>query len=389
MNRKTSKRALGLSFVSMLLCITMLMGTTFAWFTDNATVAVNTIQAGTIDIRIVDSFNGEDMEGKELKFVNKNGETDILWEPGATYFTQPVRVMNYSNLSFYMDAFISGFKGDLELLDAIEFKIVHAYACLPASQGGLGLSFDQCNGRSYVYAGTGTVFTGEGKNGDNLKADVYGIQADWTDQLNDYDNDGDLEAGPGVDEPKPLYDLCIIAKMKDEAGNQYQGKKLTGAALTFVATQSPYEYDSYDYLYDKDAEFPELGTVVTEGDIVVPKGETLMIGGGDVNDYKLIESSGDGVVIDNVDFVGTTVVWGAGGPITINGGTFKATAIVVKDSVTAPIVINGGTFDVGSIDASTGGDVTINGGTFTCDPSGFVAAGKTVVNNGDGTWTVK
>ncbi len=114
----------------------------------------------------------------------------------------------------------------------------------------------------------------------------------------------------------------------------------------------------------------------------------MLISGGTVNEYKLIESSGDGVVIDNVTFTGTAVVWGAGGTVTINGGTFKATAVAVGDANPAPIVINGGYFDVQSIDASTGVDVTINGGTFTCDPAGFVAEGKTVTNNGDGTWTV-
>ncbi len=255
----STKRALFASMLSFLLCVSMLVGSTFAWFTDNASTAVNTIQSGIIDIRLVDALTGEDMEGKTLSWM-QNGEIaeDILWEPGATFYTQPVRVMNYSNLSFYIDAIVSGFEGDTKLLEAIEFKIVHAYACLPEELGGLGLDFDQCNGRKYVYAGTGTVFTGEGKNGDNIMADSYGIQADWTDQMDDYDNDGELEAGPGVGEPKPLYDLCIIAHMKEEAGNEYQGLTLTGAALTFRATQSPYEYDSYDNQYDKDATFGDV-----------------------------------------------------------------------------------------------------------------------------------
>ena len=42
-NTKTTKRALLSSVMAMLLCITMLIGTTFAWFTDSASTAVNKI----------------------------------------------------------------------------------------------------------------------------------------------------------------------------------------------------------------------------------------------------------------------------------------------------------------------------------------------------------
>ena len=45
-----TKKSLVLSCLSMLLCLTMLIGSTFAWFTDNASTGVNTIQAGTLDI---------------------------------------------------------------------------------------------------------------------------------------------------------------------------------------------------------------------------------------------------------------------------------------------------------------------------------------------------
>ena len=49
-NKKTTKRALLSSVMAMLICITMLIGTTFAWFTDSASTAVNKIQAGTLDV---------------------------------------------------------------------------------------------------------------------------------------------------------------------------------------------------------------------------------------------------------------------------------------------------------------------------------------------------
>ena len=47
-NKKTTKRALLSSVMAIVLCLAMLIGTTFAWFTDSASTAVNKIQAGTL-----------------------------------------------------------------------------------------------------------------------------------------------------------------------------------------------------------------------------------------------------------------------------------------------------------------------------------------------------
>ena len=51
-NAKNTKRALWMSILSLLLCFTMLLGTTFAWFTDSVTSANNVIQSGNLDIEL-------------------------------------------------------------------------------------------------------------------------------------------------------------------------------------------------------------------------------------------------------------------------------------------------------------------------------------------------
>ena len=48
----STKRALILSLLSMLLCVSMLIGSTYAWFTDTANTAVNKIQAGTLAVAL-------------------------------------------------------------------------------------------------------------------------------------------------------------------------------------------------------------------------------------------------------------------------------------------------------------------------------------------------
>ena len=42
-NKKATKRALLTSITALAMCVVMLVGTTFAWFTDTATANVNKI----------------------------------------------------------------------------------------------------------------------------------------------------------------------------------------------------------------------------------------------------------------------------------------------------------------------------------------------------------
>ena len=58
-NTKTTKRALLSSVMAMLICVAMLIGTTFAWFNDSASTAVNKIQAGTLDVQLL-MYDGTD-----------------------------------------------------------------------------------------------------------------------------------------------------------------------------------------------------------------------------------------------------------------------------------------------------------------------------------------
>ena len=49
---KSTKRALLTSALALLMCVAMLVGATFAWFTDTASTGVNKIQAGNLDIKV-------------------------------------------------------------------------------------------------------------------------------------------------------------------------------------------------------------------------------------------------------------------------------------------------------------------------------------------------
>ncbi len=85
---KSTKRALLTSVLALLMCVAMLIGTTFAWFTDTASTAVNKIQAGNLNIELqMKDNNGKwvNAEGKTLPFLVEGKipaeGTQILWEP--------------------------------------------------------------------------------------------------------------------------------------------------------------------------------------------------------------------------------------------------------------------------------------------------------------------
>ena len=60
---KSTKRALISSALAILMCVAMLIGTTFAWFTDTASTGVNKIQAGNLDVKLM--YSTDMVEWKE------------------------------------------------------------------------------------------------------------------------------------------------------------------------------------------------------------------------------------------------------------------------------------------------------------------------------------
>ena len=82
-NLKTTKRALFSSVIALLVCFTMLIGTTFAWFTDSVTSANNIIKSGNLDVEM---FWAEGTEDPATAAWEDASETAIFdydnWEPG-------------------------------------------------------------------------------------------------------------------------------------------------------------------------------------------------------------------------------------------------------------------------------------------------------------------
>ena len=195
---KLTKKALLLSILVILMSITMLIGTTFAWFTDTASTSVNTISSGNLNVDIVNE-KGTSNKGQSINFVNINNSTDILWEPGASFKTTAFKIKNDGNLALKYKLVLNGVNGDSDLLDVVEFSVIDA-------------------------------------NGTEVNLDTFEGHLDSYEALSD--------------------SLYIKGHMKESAGNEYKDKTLEGIGITVVASQYTYESDSKDNQYDKDSEYP-------------------------------------------------------------------------------------------------------------------------------------
>ena len=106
MNESTkTKKALRGSLFALFLCIVLLIGTTFAWFTDTASTGVNKIVSGKLDVDLLystdDGQSWQNADGQILDFQKAAGAEgeEILWEPGCTYKLPQIKVVNNGNLA--------------------------------------------------------------------------------------------------------------------------------------------------------------------------------------------------------------------------------------------------------------------------------------------------
>ena len=92
-----TKRALLTSVLAIVACVAMLIGSTFAWFTDTASTGVNKIQAGNLDIKL-EYKNTKDGPFTEAKADTKVFDENALWEPGHVEYVV-LRISNAGSLA--------------------------------------------------------------------------------------------------------------------------------------------------------------------------------------------------------------------------------------------------------------------------------------------------
>ena len=222
---KTTKRALLSSVMALFLCFAMLLGTTFAWFTDSAVSKNNKITAGTLDVELyqwTDATTATPISESNDPVFDAN----ILWEPGYTSVVY-LSIKNNGSLALKYKVAIEVTKVSTHnLADVME------YAVTPDAQFGEVTS----------WAGNGTkIENAPGMNETNYK---------------------DIELLPGEE-----HFFALSIHMLEEATNEYMGETIV-FDIRVLAGQSTEEADSFDNTYDTFAGYPGKGTApaLTQGE---------------------------------------------------------------------------------------------------------------------------
>ncbi len=214
-NKRSTKHALLMSALALLLCVSMLVGSTYAWFTDSVTSTGNIIKSGTLEVTM--EWKDATENGAQQNY--KNAEEGAIfnydkWEPGYVE-AKNIKIANVGTLAFKYNLNITATGEISELANVIDVYYAEGeYVLADRNMSAL----TRVGTLSEVLAGMPANMTG------SLKAD-----------------DADRY-------------ITIALKMQESAGNDYQNKSIGSAfAVQLLATQLTSEDDSFDNQYDKNA----------------------------------------------------------------------------------------------------------------------------------------
>jgi len=403
------------SSISLLLCFAMLLGTTFAWFTDSAATGSNVITSGNLDVEVQYTLDGEN-------WANLDGAKDLfqkgLWEPGHTEVVA-LKIENKGSLALKYAAnmnIVSETIGktkdgaDIKLSDILTVStlVQQANDAMGVGDITLGLAFDGEN--SVAYENTAAF-----KDANVLRKDVQLFSGD-------------------------SHYMIVKVDMAETVGNEANHNGTDIPAINFginvLATQFTYENDSFGNQYDKDASLDDVkieknitlsentaetfevdatefvtldmndqtlsNTLVNNGIVAVSNGTistpdnatgAAAVGfknNGDATLTDVSMTTGSASDYGNILYAGSTTVYenvevvSRGGAVAIVDGakaTFNSGSVYVDSASTSGRYLF---YVVGN-----GSELTINGGTFSWDPKDnqkrayiYVGSGATVYVTG-------
>ena len=222
---KSTKRALLLSALSLLMCVSMLIGSTFAWFTDSVTSSGNIIKSGTLDVTM--EWKDATTTGAQQTYKDASAGAIFnydLWEPGYVE-AKNIKISNVGTLALKYNLNIAANGEVSELADVID------------------------------------VYFAEGEH---TLANREMTELTWVGTLSDI-LDG-MPANMAGDLKANTADTVTIAlKMQETAGNEYQGLSIgSDFKVVLMATQDNVEKDSFDENYD-DIDVPDKDIQIIDG----------------------------------------------------------------------------------------------------------------------------
>ena len=295
---KATKKSLWLSAVSMMLCALMLLGTTFAWFTDNVTNKGNVIQAGNLDAEL--RYRDVKESDPKAEYTTVTDETPALfgnqkWEPGYSY-GYDFCVMNKGTLAFDWELTVVNLKMDektAKIADVLE-----------------------------VYT---SGYTNDGPE-----------KLEYVDTLaNLVNNNGGVIRKGQVWKPGNGNYFSVVIKMKEDADNDYQGANVT-FDVVLRAKQAAVEEDGFGSSdYDANATYSvtsqeEMQDAIdrAEDGAIIALANDLTVDDSVVFQFNTakavtIDLSGNTITYNNPANAGALVYARNGADVTLQNGTIN------------------------------------------------------------------
>ena len=331
MSKNTTKRSLLASVFALVLCVAMLVGSTFAWFTDTATTGVNKITSGKLDVKLSYAKGKNCTEWAEVKNTTKLFDDGALWEPGHTEVAY-LKVENVGNLAL---------KYQLSVNVANEVS-------------GTNVNGDTIKLSNYIKMGVV-------ENRSTSFADRNAARAAVTDAGNiaTYTKTGSIAAN----DTNAQY-VALVVYMPETVGNEanYVGDTAPSIDLgvKLAATQYTEESDSFDDQYDKDATYPVTSAAELKS-AVANSGKFNVTEDIDVNETLNVKNVGVVLNAAGKKISNSSDIWDE-----VNGNWSLVSA---RGANGTSLVIKDGNFeakanDCFTVDVQDGACVTIENGTF-------------------------
>ena len=249
-NKRATKRALLTSVMALVMCVVMLVGTTFAWFTDTASTGVNKIQAGNLDVKL-EYKNSEQTSFAEANTNTKVFKDGALWEPGHVEYVV-LKISNAGNLAlkYKLGINIAGETGSTNVYgDPFKLSDSIKFAVIDGDKSNLGRD-------NLVAAATDSKLIKDGYT--SVETPLY------------------PKVETAVDNQPSEKIVTLVVWMPTDVGNE--ANHMTGKEAPTIdlgikvdATQYTHESDSFDNQYDKYAQYPDVDIVtVTPATIPSP-----------------------------------------------------------------------------------------------------------------------
>lgn len=322
MTKKSTKRSLLCSVVALVLCFTMLLGTTFAWFTDSASSTGNKIVTGDLNVEFrvwSDANTYEEVDGPLFT-------ADTIWEPGMTKVVY-LSVKNAGSLDLKYSVALQVYGVTNNLTDVMSYTITpDAKHGDVTAWGGDGLS-----------VATGTNAIADAQNV-TLKSNVE-------------------------------HFFALSIHMDENAGNEYMNSSIT-FNMQILAGQLASEMDSFGSDYDADARYPVISdmyelpenatenVVMNTGDVKVGVPAALINSLNDVTAVQLAHTTPD------VNAENKTVKFDSVELLNQNGEVIDLTGNTDNITVTLPVgdaFVDGETVEVYHDDVKVATVVVENG----------------------------